>query len=254
MLKVYVLTEDPASSLPLVNTILSAKEFSLTRMSYDVVDFILSANSPKRLDLIIVDKYIDESDISQLTGILLSKFKLVVYCKNELVLSLVHDNVIFLERPFTIKEVKSLAHTLLQTKDIDLEIKSNDDFKTTFFIRCEKNKIRRVNLDEVLMIEADQNYIKFHEEGENFTVGFTLNAIEQLLPSNRFMRVHRSFIVNIDKINIVETNQMLVGKDVRVPIGQSYRNKIMEFFGKNVIVASKVLQIFSFSLSLVPVA
>jgi DNA-binding LytR/AlgR family response regulator len=88
----------------------------------------------------------------------------------------------------------------------------------------------RLKYKDILWVEALENYVIFTTYEEKFTIHFTMKAIEQKLPSGIFSRVHRSFIVNISSINVIEDNGIVIRtKDglKTIPIGKSYKDKLM---------------------------
>ncbi|MBN1116776.1 MAG: response regulator transcription factor [Bacteroidales bacterium] len=105
----------------------------------------------------------------------------------------------------------------VDTKDGEIFIKKN-------------SALVRLHYEEILWIEALENYVIFTTFNEKYTIHFTMKAIEQKLPSNMFTRVHRSFIVNTRSINVIEDNSIIIptkeGKKT-IPIGKSYKDKLM---------------------------
>jgi DNA-binding LytR/AlgR family response regulator len=89
----------------------------------------------------------------------------------------------------------------------------------------------RLKYDEILWIEALENYVIFNTFKDKYTIHFTMKAIEQKLPSEKFTRVHRSDIVNTSRIEVIEDNSVIVRTDEAVksiPIGKSYKEKLMK--------------------------
>ena len=88
----------------------------------------------------------------------------------------------------------------------------------------------RLNYNDILWVEALENYVIFNSFSDKYTIHFTMKAIEQKLPSNKFTRVHRSYIVNTSSIDIIEDNSVIIktkeGKK-SIPIGKSYKDKLM---------------------------
>ncbi|HBS88442.1 MAG: DNA-binding response regulator [Bacteroidetes bacterium GWF2_38_335] len=88
----------------------------------------------------------------------------------------------------------------------------------------------RLKYDDILWIEALENYVIVNTFSEKFTIHFTMKAIEKKLPLSKFKRVHRSYIVNVSRINVIEDNAIIVniedGSKV-IPIGKSYKDKLM---------------------------
>ncbi len=88
----------------------------------------------------------------------------------------------------------------------------------------------KLKFDDILWIEALENYVSFYTYNDKFTVHFTLKAIEKKLSPKVFLRVHRSYIVNINAIDIIEDNSIAVknSEGVRIiPIGKSYKEKLL---------------------------
>ncbi len=88
-------------------------------------------------------------------------------------------------------------------------------------VKCEYES-RRINVADILMIEGVKNYIRIVlDDGSQVRTLLTMKAVEQMLPC-QFMRVHRSFIVNTEKITSRRTSLLRLG-DITVPVGETYR-------------------------------
>jgi len=94
----------------------------------------------------------------------------------------------------------------------------------TIFIK-KGNLIVRVNKKDILWIEGLGDYVTLNTEKEKFIVHSTMHAIEQKFSSTEFIRVHRSFIIRIDKINNIEDN-CISYFDKFIPIGKTYRDTV----------------------------
>jgi DNA-binding LytR/AlgR family response regulator len=94
----------------------------------------------------------------------------------------------------------------------------------TIFIK-KGNLIVRVNKQDILWIEGLGDYVTLNTEKEKFIVHSTMHAIEQKFSTNDFIRVHRSFIIRIDKINNIEDN-CISYFDKFIPIGKTYRDTV----------------------------
>jgi len=107
----------------------------------------------------------------------------------------------------------------------DAQLGSNE-----LFIK-KNNTLVRLKYDDILWIEALENYVIFNTYREKFTIHFTMKAIEHRLPAKKFTRVHRSFIVNTSCINVIEDNSVLIKTEEgskSIPIGKSYKDKLMK--------------------------
>jgi DNA-binding LytR/AlgR family response regulator len=121
---------------------------------------------------------------------------------------------------------------------IDLQTLSPETIKTTsdhLFVKSDY-KLMRINLDEIKYIESMHEYIRIHLSNEKIMTLVSLKSIEEQLPQNKFMRVHRSYIVNLQKIKIVERNRIVFDNNVYIPVSDQYKDKFQEFIEKNFLI------------------
>lgn len=111
------------------------------------------------------------------------------------------------------------------------EKESISKYPEEIFIKKKNSTLVRLRYDEILWVEALENYVTVNTFKEKFTIHFTMKAIENKLPSGKFKRVHRSYIVNINQIEQIEDNNVIVKVDNGnkvIPIGKSYRDNLMD--------------------------
>jgi DNA-binding LytR/AlgR family response regulator len=112
------------------------------------------------------------------------------------------------------------ARELLQSNSEQVKL-NEDEF---IFIR-DSNIVRRLKLTDILFVEAMGDYVKLHTAQKYFAIHATMKEVEQRLPSSRFLRVHRSFIAAIDKIDTVQEGTLIInGKPV--PVADAYRSAL----------------------------
>ncbi|MBS1548456.1 MAG: response regulator transcription factor [Bacteroidetes bacterium] len=109
------------------------------------------------------------------------------------------------------------AEELLEDAGTTLNV-SKEDF---LFIR-DTNIIRKLNLDDILFAEAMGDYVKLHTPTKYYTVHSTLKALEERLDPEKFIRVHRSFIISIGKVDCLRDGIILI-KEKPVPVADAYR-------------------------------
>lgn len=97
------------------------------------------------------------------------------------------------------------------------------------FIKTEY-KLVQIELKKILYIEGLKDYVKIYTEGEPRPILslMSMKAMEEMLPASRFIRVHRSFIVQPEKIKVIERNRIVFGKEY-IPVSDSYKVKFYEF-------------------------
>lgn len=80
----------------------------------------------------------------------------------------------------------------------------------------------RVNLEDILFCEGLKDYIKIHITGKTIVTQNSLKKFEEILPDDRFIRIHKSFIIPLAKIDAIQNNRIVIGKSL-IPIGDSYK-------------------------------
>lgn len=97
-------------------------------------------------------------------------------------------------------------------------------------------KLIQINLDKILYIEGLKDYIKIHLEDEPRPILslVSMRAMEEKLPSSRFLRVHRSFIVQKQKIKVIDKGRIVFGKEY-IPISDSYKQELQNYVNEHIV-------------------
>ena len=95
-------------------------------------------------------------------------------------------------------------------------------------------KIVQIHLDSVLYLEGVKDYVRIHTDDGPVMTLMSMKAMEDALPDTRFIRVHRSFIVNLDRVTTIERNRIVFGK-VYIPITDSYKDRFMEILSRRLL-------------------
>ena len=107
---------------------------------------------------------------------------------------------------------------LLSGKSTCIEKNANLDF---ILVKTGYNTIR-INLDDILFCEGLKDYIKIHITGKTIITQNSLKKYEEILPDDRFVRIHKSFIIPFAKIDAIQNNRIVIGKSL-IPIGDNYK-------------------------------
>jgi len=108
--------------------------------------------------------------------------------------------------------------------------------KDSIFVKSEY-KLVRILLSEIRYIESSNEYIQIHLiNDEPITSLIRLKIIEEQLPKDIFMRVHRSFIVNLDRVKVIERNRIVFDRNIYIPIGEQYRDNFQAFIDRTFII------------------
>ena len=122
---------------------------------------------------------------------------------------------------------------------ISSKLKNNNPNKSailnTFLLLTGKHTLNKLDrfLKNILYIEGLKDYIKIYEENSPKPILslMSMKSIEELLPASRFIRVHRSYIVQKDKIRIIDRGRIVFGKNY-IPVSDSYKQIFQDFLNK----------------------
>jgi two-component system response regulator LytT len=145
------------------------------------------------------------------------------------------DALDYLLKPFNYEEFlraasKAQAYVeLLQKASSAASPETKDEY---LFLKVEYQLVR-IAYDDILYTEGLKDYVKVHLKSDSKpTLSLTsLKALEEKLPASKFMRVHRSFIVNLDKISAVTRNTIQIGT-VTIPVSDQYKENFNQFLSK----------------------
>ena len=93
------------------------------------------------------------------------------------------------------------------------------------FVQANKKKVK-VNLDDILYVESLKDYIQIYLPGNKLVVKYGISAFAREL-DQRFLRVHRSFLINLDKVSAYTKHDIEIGEK-EIPIGEKYKMKVLE--------------------------
>jgi len=95
-----------------------------------------------------------------------------------------------------------------------------------FFVKAD-NKLMKIFFEEVLLVEALQNYVIIHTKDKKHITYLTFKSVEDYLPADKFIKVHKSYIVSAAKIDSIEGNDICIGQH-HIPISRNLKDEVME--------------------------
>lgn len=145
------------------------------------------------------------------------------------------DVMDYLVKPFSFERFlkacnKAKDFSILRTK-AKKNISANENY---FFVRY-NGRIEKILYDDLLFVEAALNYVTLHTVNGKMIVYLTIKGILENLPAEKFLRVHKSFIINVQKINSIEGNIIHIGK-AEIPISQNFYDETMKVILKDKII------------------
>lgn len=142
----------------------------------------------------------------------------------------------YLLKPFGYDDFLQSAQRAKNRIDMETSPGKESEEDSHFLFLKSDYKIRRINFSDILYIEGLKEYVRVFLVNESKPVLSisTLKNIESKLPCNSFMRVHRSFIVNLGHVKTIERSRIQFGK-IEIPISDQYKEKFQEYLNRNIL-------------------
>ncbi len=145
----------------------------------------------------------------------------------------------YLLKPYGFDEFEAAALKVKEIMDIRQQVVtevSTDSSDDVIYVKSDY-KIVRIAIDNIRYIEAMSEYLKIScdDKEKSVIVLLSMKKIEEHLPSSKFMRIHRSFIINLNKISEVKKNHVVMEGDTSLPIGDNYKDVFMNYLNKKIL-------------------
>jgi DNA-binding LytR/AlgR family response regulator len=140
----------------------------------------------------------------------------------------------YLLKPIAFDRFLQAVNKFFETQIViskQVEIKETSVKNDYIFVRSER-KMVKINFDEILYVESLSDYIKIHTIDAVLVTRETISNLEMKLPSLQFLRIHRSYIVNLKKIDSY-TNEFIEIEKNAIPISRTYKENVLKKLAKN---------------------
>lgn len=128
--------------------------------------------------------------------------------------------------------LKAVAKVLHQPSTVPAASKQDVVSDNYVYFKVDKKMIR-TRMADVLYIESIKDYVKVKTPEKEIVTQQKISYLEESLPREQFLRIHRSFIVNLEKIDAYSATDVEIGKH-NIPIGRNYKNDVMKILAKNI--------------------
>ncbi len=133
------------------------------------------------------------------------------------------DVLDYLVKPITFNRFFKAVNKAKDYNNLLVKSTTGTDY---FFIKCDY-KYERIYFDEILYIEAMQNYVTIYTTSRKYITLLYLRNVEDNLDKQSFIRVHKSYLVSISKIEAIENNEIII-RSFRIPISRNYRDQVID--------------------------
>lgn len=137
------------------------------------------------------------------------------------------DVIDYLVKPFPLDRFIKAVNKATDFIDLHRKAQNTHEDEADYLLLHADHKIYKVHLNEIEYIEGLKEYVSYFTKEKRIIVLQSLKSIEESLPSSKFIRVHRSYIVPINKIKTLDGNQVQIGEKL-IPIGRSYKEDVLK--------------------------
>ena len=232
-LKCIIVDDEPLALDLVEGYVLKTPFLELKAKCLNAFEAIKILNSEK-IDLVFLDIQMPDMNGIDLSKTISPETKIVFTTafKDYAIDGFKVNAVDFLLKPFNYVEFLNAANKALIHLSDKVENNDSDQKNQFMFVKSEYKQIK-INLDDVYYFEGLKDYIKIWllSQPKPILTLMSLKTLEEELPENRFMRVHRSFIVALDKITVIERGQILINNE-RITVAEQYKNKFQQFIDR----------------------
>jgi len=186
-------------------------------------------NANEDIDLIFLDIEMPEmTGIDFLNSLSVLPQVIIISSKEQYAIKAFdYDVTDYLLKPFDYSRfIKAVTKALARQEKSRMHAKNDE-----IFIK-HNSSLMKLKYAEILWIEAMENYVVINTFNEKYMIHFTMRALEDKLPPKQFMRVHRSYIINLNNIHSIEDNTINIKTNVKptndIPIGKLYKEKLIK--------------------------
>ena len=146
----------------------------------------------------------------------------------------------YLLKPYGFDEFEAAAQKVRDICEIRqqamAEVTTEPDDDGIIYVKSDY-KIVRIAIEHISYIEAMSEYLRItcDDRDKSVVVLLSMKKIEEHLPDNKFMRIHRSFIINLNKISEVKKNHVVIEDGASLPIGDNYKDAFMNYLNKKIL-------------------
>jgi len=231
MLKCMVIDDEPLAIQLLANHISKVSFLEMINTFNNPMEGLISFNS-NPADLIFLDIQMPQLTGIQFMKLLQNRAQVIITSAYEeyAIDGFEHNVTDYLLKPISFERFYKAVEKAYNLKNPSHKLESTQDLYPAtggyIFVKVE-TKMVRVELDDILFIEGLKNYVSIYTKTQRIVTLQVMKQLEEILPANRFVRVHKSYIVALDKINSIERQEIYI-KDRVIPIGITYQEQFFK--------------------------
>ncbi len=227
-MKCIIIEDDELSRKVLEEYIRKTDQLDLVASFHNAIDAINHLGHDTKIDLVFLDIELPHmSGVEFLESLQLTPQVIITSSKEQYAVKAFDFNVTdYLLKPIRYPRFYKAVDKAFKMEKL-YEVNRIDD---EIFIKKNSTLIK-LAYDDILWIEALENYVVLNTENDKYTIHFTMKAMEKTLPKYKFLRIHRSYIVNLRKVTAIKEKNLILNfsnKTQELPIGKSYRDRLLK--------------------------
>lgn len=222
MLKCCLLDDEPLAIKLLSGYVAKTPALELTLATTDPFKALAAVQSGQ-VDLILLDIQMPELTGIQFMKIIENKCGVIITTayKDYALQGFEFDVIDYLLKPISFEKFHAAIQKATQRLNTQSQPK---DYNHYLFVKSE-HRLIKVNFDEIFYFESFRDYITIHTTSDKIMTLQSLRSFEETLPPDKFLRIHKSHLIAIDKITAIENNRILINNTF-LPIGEVYRDQV----------------------------
>ncbi len=222
MLKCCILDDEPLAIKLLSGYVAKTPMLELILATTDPFKALATVQSGE-VDLILLDIQMPELTGIQFMKIIENKCGVILTTayKDYALQGFEFDVIDYLLKPISFEKFHAAIQKATQRLNTQLPPKEYNHY---LFVKSE-HRLIKVNFDEIFYFESFRDYITIHTTSDKIMTLQSLRSFEESLPSDKFLRIHKSHLIAIDKITAIENNRILINNTF-LPIGEVYREQV----------------------------
>ena len=225
MIRCMIVDDEPLASKLIATYVKPIHNLELTKICHNAKEASVFLNEHE-IDLIFLDINMPEiNGIDFLKGLIISPMIIITTAYREFAVeSFDLDVVDYLIKPITLQRFMKAICRVSKLVSITDEQKISESEDAFIFLKADK-KMLKVKLNDVFYIESLKDYIRVKTTDGSFVTHQTLTHITNLLPGNKFVRIHRSFTISLEMVTAINGNSLEIMEHL-LPIGRNYQQEV----------------------------
>ena len=225
-IKCLIIDDEPSSQVVLKKFVADVDFLKLVKVCNNAIDALQVLKQNQNIDLLFLD--VNMPKISGLT------FYKSLQNPPEVIFTTAYPQyavdgfevnaIDYLLKPFSFERFFTAVNKVLEKRFSNGTKKEEEQF---IFVKSSKT-LHKINFKDILFVEAYGDYVKVHQEQQCILTNATFTSVLETLPSDIFVRTHKSFAINFKKMNTISGNQITIQKH-KIPIGQKFKEEFLSF-------------------------